>query len=142
MVPMGKFIQNRPSLLVGQAKLTKDGIDPTKTLCFCFKHLDRNQGQKFEDWQRQEVLAKALNRFRDHSGVPVDQCFNDKFKRYKQFPSHSEFEHPTQVPQDADWASMHVDGKTCVIGHMLRNVFYVVFLDMDHKFYPTDIQDR
>jgi hypothetical protein len=38
--------------------------------------------------------------------------------------------------------SMHIKGLPCVAGHMVQNVFYVVFLDKHHKFFPSDIQER
>jgi len=37
---------------------------------------------------------------------------------------------------------MHIDGLPCIAGHMVKNVFYLVFLDKEHKFFPTDIQER
>ena len=37
---------------------------------------------------------------------------------------------------------MHIQGKECVIGHVIGQVFYLVFLDCDHKFWPTDLQER
>jgi hypothetical protein len=41
------------------------------------------------------------------------------------------------LPLDAIGASMHIKGLPCVIGHMHHHVFYVVFLDKDHKFWPS-----
>ncbi len=36
---------------------------------------------------------------------------------------------------------MHIQNKECVIGHTLRNVFYVVFLDKEHGFYPSELKN-
>jgi hypothetical protein len=33
---------------------------------------------------------------------------------------------------------MHIQAKECVGGHIIGNVFYVVFLDWDHKFWPVE----
>jgi hypothetical protein len=60
-----------------------------------------------------------------------------RFKRYKSFPPDSEFRHPRHVPADADWYVMHIEGLPCIAGHMVKNVFYLVFLDKNHKFWPT-----
>lgn len=131
---------NRPSLIAGQSNLTRD--IPSNLLAFNFKFLDQTQGQTIEDWGQCGLLPEAFEVFRCYSSQYVPDAYGDRFKCYKGFPTHSEFSHPRHVPEDAIWASMHLRGKPCVIGHMHENVFYVVFLDKDHRFYPTDIQDR
>jgi len=72
---------------------------------------------------------------------------------YNQFPSKSDFSHPQFVPHEAMWARFRLEGSTRLIGFMIpaeydgtahqktkmlfdSNVFYVVFLDKDHRFYP------
>jgi hypothetical protein len=142
MPPKNKFIHSRPSLLAGQARPKVADLTDSQSLFFCFDHLCPDQGQRFEDWEDDKLLALMLNKFKAYSNKPFHQCFNKKFKPYGPRPVHSEFMHPPYVPEDAIWASMHIQGLECVIGHMVRNVFYVVFLDRHHKFYPTDIQDR
>lgn len=139
---MGQFNKGKSSLLAGQARPRRADIDPTATLAFCFKHFDGVQGQKFEEWEAEKLLSKMLNRFKDYSGTHFLQCFNHRFKQYKGFPPHSKFKHPPHVPEDADWYVMHIEGKPCVAGHMLKNIFYIVFLDKDHLFYPIDLQAR
>lgn len=140
---MAQFQKSKPSLLAGQARITKAQIDPTATLAFSFKHFDRNQGQKFEEWEGEKLLSQMLNRFWEYcQRQTVDECFNKRFKPYKSIPPNSEFKHPAHVPPDATWYSMHIDALPCVIGHRIRNVFYVVFLDRFHKFYPIDLQAR
>jgi hypothetical protein len=127
-------------LLSGQAN--KAGIDPTATLALCLKHFDPNQTQKFEDWEAEKLLSKMLKKIQGYSGCHYLQCFNPKFKQYKSFPPTSEFKHPAHVPQDADWYVMHIEGLPCIAGHMVKNLFYLVFLDKDHKFWPSNIQNR
>lgn len=61
----------------------------------------------------------------------------DKFRNYGKFPAHSHFTCPSYITEDANWSRLHITWKYCVIGHIVRNVFYVVFLDPEHKFYPT-----
>jgi hypothetical protein len=128
------------SLLAGQA--TKADIDPTATLVLCLRHLDPNQSQTFGEWERDGLLSQMLRTIQGYSGTPYLQCFNRRFKRYRAFPANSEFKHPRHVPADADWCVMHIDGLPCIAGHMVKNVFYLVFLDKEHKFFPTDIQER
>jgi hypothetical protein len=129
--------------LAGQAQFTKAQIDPSAALAFSLKHFDRNQGQRFEEWEAEKLLSEMLNTFWGYCQRPLfNQCFNPKFKPYKTFPPDSEFKHPAHVPEDANWYSMHIKGLPCVAGHMVHNVFYVVFLDKFHKFYPSNLQKR
>jgi hypothetical protein len=121
------------NMLAGQAS-----IAPEKTpaeFCVSLKHFDGSQGQTFADWEGDQLLSKLLDRWLAHSSKPMLQCFDKKFHRYREFPRASGFHHPKHVPPDAVWASMHIQSKECVGGHIIGNVFYVVFLDRDHKFW-------
>lgn len=130
----------RPNLITGQSNLKKDISDGL--VLFNFKFLDVGQGQSFQDWQTNGLLAQALEVFKSYSSQKMSASFSERFKCYKAFPEKTDFKHPKHVPEDAQWASMHLQGKPCVIGHIYQNVFYVVFLDQDHRFYITDLQDR
>lgn len=138
-----KFKQgNTVSLITGKSAGTSVKDIPTdETLLFNFKHLDRQQGQMFEHWEKNEMLARMLWRFHGHSSTPMRSIFNDKFKIYGSFPAKSDFTHPAHVPPDAQWASMHIQGKECVCGHILKNIFYVVFLDCEHRFYISELKN-
>src|SRR3954453_9724796 len=129
---------NKPSLIAGLARKKKDQIDHTRGLVLSFKHFDLRQGQSFSDWEKENLLAEMLGTFHGYcQREDYTHCQDDGFKVYGPFPPRSEFAHPTHVPPDADWASMHIKGKQCVAGHVFKNIFYVVFLDKEHKFWPT-----
>lgn len=133
----------RQSLIVGQAQKKLKDVDHEHGLVFSFKHLDRNQGQSFEDWEANGLLSDMLNTFmgfcqRDNHL----QCRGKSFTVYGAFPSKSEFTHPPHVPEDAQWARIHIKGKPCIGGHVFRNIFYVVFLDRYHQFWKTDLQEH
>jgi hypothetical protein len=51
------------------------------------------------------------------------------------------YEYPKNVPEDAHWARIHVNGPAVIIGHIVNDTFYVVFLDKTHKFWLTE-KDR
>lgn len=110
-------------------------------MVFNFRFFDSTQGQSFLQWEADGLLSKALEKFRHYSCLPMGQVFSTKFKQYDGFPAGSSFKHPSNVPEDATWASMHIQNKECVIGHTLRNVFYVVFLDKEHGFYPSELKN-
>jgi hypothetical protein len=134
---------NRPSLLEGQATRKIAEIDHSKPLFISFKYYDPKQGQTFNQWEAEQILAQALETLRGYCRrASIDDCKSDKFTIYGAFPMKSEFTHPRHVPPDAQWTRIHVNGKQCIIGHVFKNIFYLVFLDKDHKFWPTDIQDR
>ena len=135
-----KSASQRTSLIAGQAN-RKENI-PEGLLSFNFKFLDTTQGQTFEEWEKLQLLSQAFAVFKNYSAQTISEAFNDKFKTYKDFPpkDKTDFTHPKHVPEDARWASMHIQGKPCVIGHVHYNVFYVVFLDKEHAFYKTELK--
>ncbi len=51
------------------------------------------------------------------------------------------YEYPKNVPEDAHWARIHVNGPAVIVGHIVNDTFYVVFLDKTHKFWLTE-KDR
>jgi len=111
---------------------------PPPHLCLNFSRFDPTQGQSFEHWHEKGLLLKAVHRWREQCKKSVRECEQEKgFSVYGEIPGHSEFKHPRHIPKDAQWASMHLQGAPCVIGHVIGNVFYVVFLDEEHKFWPV-----
>lgn len=128
----------RRSLIAGLSQISVKEMEHSKGLVFSFKHFDRTQGQNFEDWEARQLLSRMLNDFHGYcSRATFTECFGSKFTLYGNFPSSSQFKHPRHVPPDAEWARIHVQGEPCVIGHMFHNIFYVVFLDREHQFWPS-----
>lgn len=131
---------HRKSLIEGQAKPRSDSFREKQRMEYSFLHLDENQsplGQKLLEWEEDGLLSKMVQRFKDVSSLEWPP-FNDKFKRYDTWHQNCQFKWPGNVPDDACWASMHIQGKECVIGHIVQTVFYVVFLDRNHQFWPTE----
>ncbi|MCB9234131.1 MAG: hypothetical protein H6581_20920 [Bacteroidia bacterium] len=105
-----------------------------------FKDFDRNQGQSFKEWEQAELLALAVNKLHAVCQLTVGEATSQQvIKRYTKvgFPPESGFVHPRHILPEVTWCSMHIQGKECVIGYFEENVFYVVFLDMDHEFWKT-----
>lgn len=109
-------------------------------IVFSFRDFDRNQGQSFEEWENERLLALAISKVREICQLTVGQATAQKIiKPYTKvgFPPDSGFVHPKHVLPDVIWCSMHIQGKECVIGYFEDNVFQIVFLDKDHEFWKT-----
>ena len=108
------------------------------------KHLDKMQGARFADWDHEGILARAMDVLEGYCNAPLRaQAVNDKFTIYGDFPppDKTNFFHPSHVPEDAEWARIHVTGKQCIAGHVVQNTFYIVFLDSDHSFWKTELKN-
>ena len=59
------------------------------------------------------------------------------------FPPNSEFKEPKHI-SPIYWGVIHItpNSKEIVAGYLEDDIFFVVFLDKEHKFWPTDIQNR
>jgi len=103
-----------------------------------FRDFDRNQGQHFEEWEEEKLLALAINKLRDICQLTRVQATSQQIiKQYLNvdFPPNTAFEHPKHVLPDVIWCSMHIQGKECIIGHFEDNIFHIVFLDKNHEFW-------
>lgn len=107
-----------------------------------FQYLDTTQkfGSSFKDWQKAGLLSSALETLQGYCCSPLRQQIDgDKFTIYDSFPPKERtlFEFPKNVPEDASWARIHINGLSVIIGHVVGDTFYIVFLDRTHKFYLT-----
>lgn len=121
-------------------ELKKDGLAPKKFIVFSLKHFDRTQGQSPETWENNNILAKALNRIQGICTMTVQDAIQSKILKIygKEIPKDSTYKHPKYVDEDIEWASLRIQGKERIIGYIENDfIFNIVFLDMDHTFYPS-----
>jgi hypothetical protein len=111
---------------------------PPEKIVFSFKDFDHTQGQTFAQWGDIKLLRILLDKIREYSRKTILEAQQASFNIYGEFPSHSHFTHPRHIIPDAIWASMHIQGKECIAGHIIDNTFYVVFFDKEHHFWPTE----
>lgn len=92
----------------------------------------------FLDWQKGGLLARAMDTLHGYCKSPISYD-GDKFGLYGDFPKqgYTLFSHPDHVTPDAKWVKMHISGTGVLVGHVVRNTFYIVFLDKSHAFYLT-----
>lgn len=107
-----------------------------------FRHLDKTQADNFYSWEKEGILAHAMDVLSDYCKAPLISQYSKKFKCYGAFPPKSIYKCPTYIPEDANWGRIHINGTQILAGHIVKNVFYVVFLDSQHGFWETDIQDK
>lgn len=133
----GKATKRRSELMgISENSIVNDKIK--RNFVVSFEYLDRNQGQTFEDWEQEGLLVNMLNTLRDYCQKTMEENKGKGFKEYGYFPTKSNFKHPRHVPEDVSWASLHLCGKACLGGHIIENIFYVVFLDKNHEFWLTE----
>lgn len=105
-----------------------------------FRDFDRNQGQSFEEWEHEQLLALAVSKLREVCQLTVGQAIAQQIiKSYTKvgFPPETGFIQPKHILPDIVWCSMHIQGKECVIGYFEDNIFQIVFLDKNHEFWKT-----
>jgi hypothetical protein len=116
-------------------------LQENKNMNFSFEDFCSNQkySSSFIDWQKCGLLSKAMETFNGYSKSPPTYDTVGKFTYYGDFPQKTEtlFEYPTHITPDAQWVRIHVTGPAVIVGHIVNNTFYVVFLDKTHKFWLT-----
>lgn len=128
--------------VIVEALEKKEKVDYEGNFKVSFEHYDKTQpyGSSFKDWQKVGLLSKAFETLQGYCCSPLeDQLGSDKFGTYKRFPKPTDtlYKYPPMVPPDAKWAKLHITGPAVIIGHIVQNTFYVVFLDKTHKFWLT-----
>lgn len=118
------------------AKIEQQKLD--EDFLISFKYLDREQGQTFEEWETEGILARTIEKLRNYCCNTLKSSIGDGLTIYDSFPKVSDFVKPRHVPEDAQWARIHITGLQVVAGYVNRNVFNVVFLDKDHRFCITE----
>lgn len=107
------------------------------------KHLDRNQWEDICEWERKWKLSELIHTLHWYSNDKlISRVDKDKFTIYWDFPPKhdTDFHFPKFIPEDAKWARIHIDWKHCLIWHVIRNVFYIVFLDGKHSFWKSKLK--
>ena len=138
---MVNFRKDKKTLL-NKEKISVQDTTKTQNFKISFQYLDTSQkyASSFEDWQKAGLLSSALKTLQGYCCSPLlEQVDGQKFAIYGSFPKkeRTKFEYPQGVPEDAKWARIHILNRTVIIGHVVGDTFYVVFLDKTHKFYLT-----
>lgn len=117
--------------------------DEQPKLSLNFKDFDFNQcppGQTLEKWQEEKMLDKLMRKFIDVCACTRPEALQKGLlKVYGDFPANSKFKIPSYIQGDVEWGTIQRIGgqKPRLAGHIIDSVFYPVFLDKDHLFFPS-----
>lgn len=146
-----RFIRN-----ISRIALEDPDHDIASRCKFNFSYFDHSQqyAEDISTWDENnlQILFNKLKYFSCNSlhywlQQRVGSHRHHVLEIYGAFPHKSEFTHPCHVPSDVDWARFRLDGTKRLIGFTIPkhlclhndsfdcNTFYVVFLDLHHKFY-------
>lgn len=141
---MSKRERKDPAYLREQGKREAKGAKQRKIAFSFTKHLP-NQGETIEQWQERGLLVLLFNRLKavgQYTAVEVRQ--NQHIKEYTKvdFPPNSGFKRPTHIVGIV-WAVMHITPKSkeVVVGYLEEDIFYIIFLDAEHKFWPSSLKN-
>ncbi|KEQ28311.1 hypothetical protein N180_01365 [Pedobacter antarcticus 4BY] len=113
-------------------------------IVFSFKDIDIGQippGQSYLEWQNQGTLSIMVDKLGQICQYNITEAQQlGMLTVYGNFPPKSDFKHPKHINEKVNWAVIkNIKGqKGRLAGHIIMNVFYIVFLDMNHKFYITE----
>ena len=137
--------QNRYERKQGKRQAVKVGC----SISFCLSKLDTTQGQSIKQWERDGLLSDLCTRLRQigqyHSSEALAKLLIKQYtKNEYKLPEKSGFKEPKHIEPPKYWAIIHIkdSSKAVVVGYIEDDVFYIVFLDKHHLFWPTDIQKR
>ena len=118
-------------------------------LTFSFIFLDQTQPvdapQTLELWHQQNLLNSLIVRLKDLCQLTKDEAIRqEQITIYGTFPpkDKTQYIHPQHVDENVAWAVIkHVGGqKGRIAGYIAENTFYIVFLDMNHKFWISELK--
>lgn len=132
-----------------QGQEGKRGSKKDPKVVFSFEYLDIQQGQTLKEWDKNKDLLKLVELGQTLNNLTVGQVLakqiiiqyntNDATKwNDKNMPKVSKWKYPSTVPrEDIPWSKIELGRKLRLIGYLEENIFYVVFLDNAHEFFPS-----
>ena len=109
-------------------------------ISFNFNYIDLNQSTCHIELEGDKKLSKYWNILKAYSWKTRQEAESEngsKFTVYWDFPSKNQtgYTYPKHISKDVDWARIHAWWMECLVWYILYDVFYIVFLDPEHKFF-------
>jgi hypothetical protein len=127
----------------------RQAVKGKDSISFSWSKLDNTQGQTIKDWEDSGLLSDLCIRLQQigqyHSSEALAKQLIKQYTKHKyKLPDNSKFNEPKHIECPEVWSVIHITptSKEVVAGYIEDDVFYIVFLDKDHLFWPTDIQSR
>ena len=143
------MMRNRSAPLKGTSR-REETRDPAATtqdqyLSFSFRYFKNNdaEGQSLEDWAANGLTDSLITRLHHLSTTNITELQTQKcITNYKEFPPTNKtfFSCPPDISKKENWGVIRNIGgqKKRVAGFFKGNIFYIVFLDKEHRFWPSD----
>jgi hypothetical protein len=116
-----------------------------RNITFSFSKHIHTQGQTLENWDNEGLLIKLITQIKfvgQYTALQARQ--NNYVKEYTkvEFPPDSEFKEPKHITGIV-WAVMHIttNSKEVIAGYIEDDVFQIIFLDKEHKFWPSTLKN-
>ncbi|NYA25790.1 hypothetical protein HZI65_07130 [Haemophilus haemolyticus] len=129
-----------------ETKEVKTKTDNERYISFSFRYFqntDQLPAQSLETWHTDGSTIDLLRSLAHISqrNITELQAGDKKLTLYKSFPNKqvNEFSCPSGLSEDENWGCLRNIGgqKARVAGFLKNNIFYIVFLDKEHKFYKS-----
>jgi hypothetical protein len=134
-----------------QGSLGAKGSKGQPKVLVSYEKLDITQGQTLREWGNENALLLKLSEIiailnkltysqAITNGIIIDYAVTDSSKfNSNGMPKSSKWPYPKHLTtKNVNWCKIRLGSTRRVIGYMITNVFYIVYLDKDHKFYPTE----
>lgn len=119
-----------------------------KKVVISYLYLDRTQGQTLEQWDKAKGRLLRWNNIilKLNNCTPMQAFTQNIIIRYNDLdadlynmPKKSKWKFPqTLISKEVVWCKIIIMQIVRVIGFLEDNIFYVVFFDEKHEFYPTE----
>lgn len=120
-------------------------VSSRRLLTISFKDMDFTQPkgnpQSFESWEKEGLLPALLEKIRQITKLTRDEAEKQQIiKVYGDIPEHSDFCQPKHINGEVSWGVLKgIGGQVATLaGYIVENTFYAVFLDKEHRFWPTE----
>lgn len=106
-----------------------------------FKNIDIAPAQSINTWKAEDRIFDMLLALKDISSNHATIVQTSRLTLYEEYPSKdkNEFTLPENLPSDIKWGTIQNIGgqKARIAGFLKDNIFYLVYLDKNHRFWIT-----
>ncbi len=139
-----KKARRDPAYLREQGTRSASPVRKRKVTFSFSKHIT-TQGETFKEWDEEGLLALLMERLKYIGQFSVQEALQNRaIKQYTKvsFPPNSHFIEPKHIV-NVTWCVIHITetSKEVVVGFIEDDVFYLIFLDKHHRFWPSKLKN-